>query len=965
MLELKNIVKDYVTGDTTVRALKGVDVTFRRSEFVSVLGPSGCGKTTLLNIVGGLDSYTCGDLIINGRSTRDFKAYDWDAYRNNCIGFVFQNYNLIPHLTVLGNVELALTLSGKSKSERRAKAAAALEKVGLGEQMNKRPNQLSGGQMQRVAIARAIVNDPEIILADEPTGALDSKNSVQIADLLKEISRDRLIIMVTHNDNLAEEYSTRIIKFLDGEKVDDSNPYEPAQEERLQEIKYEREKRGEAFVAEEYALDAYPDPYAPVSKKTTPKKEPDSIRSEQTEAAILTDEKTPEQIASAKIEKEEKKKLNKQEKAAIKAEQAAKKAEKKKQEQKRKKEMKRTSMSFFTALGLSGRNLATKKGRTTLVSFAGSIGIIGIALVLSISNGFTRYINKLQTDTLAGFPITVAPQAMDIESVTSSIGGNKELKEEFPSGNEVEIYTRDLSTMVYFNDITDEYIDYVKAMPQEYYKAVSFSNALDMLVLRKDGEEVKKVSLSKRTMMGSQQIWQEMLPNNSFMREQYSVLAGKLPENKNEVAIIVDKYNRLDEAVLEALGITYATKNNKISFEKILNLGENEHFLVVSNDNAYPDGKFVDYDSLEGREKLSEIYQTDGEAGKKNVPLKLVGILRTEKGVPLELFNSGIVYSPELTQEIISLNVDSAIVAKQKEEFDKPNYSGYNLAKSQTFYELAGFSQTQATGFARLEAAISDLEKAQNKSLTDILRDDPELNCLNGTPYEPYKAEIKEFAPNRDLIKNKLESEKAASLEDLNYAARPSSIYIYPKDFETKKKINNYLDSWNDSHPNAKIMYTDASELLASTMGNMVDIISYVLIAFAAVSLVVSSIMIAIITYVSVIERTKEIGVLRSIGARKKDISRVFNAETVLIGLIAGVMGVVIAAILNFPINAILQVVINANGGGSMGIGNLAVLNPLHALLLITVSVVLTLISGFIPSRIAAKKDPVTALRTE
>ncbi len=963
MLELKNIVKDYVTGDTTVRALKGVDVTFRRSEFVSVLGPSGCGKTTLLNIVGGLDSYTCGDLIINGRSTRDFKAYDWDAYRNNCIGFVFQNYNLIPHLSVLGNVELALTLSGKSKSERRAKAAAALEKVGLGKQMNKRPNQLSGGQMQRVAIARAIVNDPEIILADEPTGALDSKNSVQIADLLKEISRDRLIIMVTHNDALAEEYSTRIIKFLDGEKVDDSNPYEPTQEERLQEIKYEREKRGEAFSAEEYAPDAYPDPYAPLTKKG--KSEKDINRPQQSEISVLKEENE----TAPKLEKAaatQKKVLSKQEKAAIKAAEKARKDEKKKQEKQRKKEMKRTSMNFFTALGLSGRNLATKKGRTILVSFAGSIGIIGIALVLSISNGFTHYINKLQTDTLAGFPITIAPQAMDIESVTSSIGGNKEEREEFPSGDKVEIYTRDISTMVYYNDITDEYVNYVKAMPEEYYKAVSYTNSLDMLVLRKDGEEVKKVSLSKRTMMGSQQIWQEMLPNNSFMKEQYSVLAGKMPENKNELALIVDKYNRIDAEVLEALGITYETDDaNKLSFNDILNLGEKEHFLAVSNDNAFPDGKFVDYDSLEGKEKLPEIYKTDGEEGKKNVPLKLVGILRTEKGVPLELFNSGIVYSPELTQEIISLNANSLIIAKQKEEFDKPSYSGYNLAQSKTFYELAGFSQAQAMGYAMLEAAIANLEQTQNKPFSDILRDDPELNCLNGTSYEPYKTQFKELAPNRDLIKNMLEAEKTAALEDLNYAARPSSIYIYPKDFETKKKINDYLNGWNNSHPNAKIMYTDASELLASTMGNMVDIISYVLIAFAAVSLVVSSIMIAIITYVSVIERTKEIGVLRSIGARKKDISRVFNAETVLIGLIAGVMGVLIAAILNFPINAILQVVINANGGGSLGIGNLAVLNPLHALLLITVSVVLTLISGFIPSRIAAKKDPVTALRTE
>ena len=903
MLELKNIVKDYVTGDTSVRALKGIDVTFRRSEFVSVLGPSGCGKTTLLNIVGGLDSYTNGDLIINGRSTRQFKAYDWDAYRNNCVGFVFQNYNLIPHLTVLGNVELALTLSGESKSSRKARAAAALEKVGLSEQMNKRPNQLSGGQMQRVAIARAIVNDPEIILADEPTGALDSKNSVQIADLLKEISRDRLIIMVTHNDQLAEQYSTRIIKFLDGEKVSDTDPYEPTQSERLEEIRYEREKRNEPFIAEEYAPEVYPDPSLPLS---TPKKNKTEIKD------------INEKVVSA---------VTKEEKAAQKAVKKAEKAEKRKNERLRKREMRRTSMSFTTALGLSGRNLATKKGRTALVSFAGSIGIIGIALVLSISNGFTNYINKMQTDTLAGFPITIAPQAVDMESMAGSMGGNKVEHEEYPSDGTVEIYQRDISTMVYYNEITDKYIDYIKAMPSEYYKTVEYSNSLDMLVLRKDGASVKKVSLSREAGMGTAELWQEMLPDIEFMNEQYDVLAGKMPQGKNEIALIVDKYNRLDASILQSLGISYPTdKNGKISYEDMLNLGENAHFLVVTNNNAYSGGEYIDY-SHANQSALAALYD---ENNADNIPLKLVGVLRPAKGVPIELFNKGIIFSPELTDEVISKNKDSDIVKAQLAEFEKPLYSGTNLVTNKRFTEL------------------TETSRITEEQILFILQSD-----------------LPQYADIKTLLENMLKANQTAALEAMGYATHATSIYIYPKDFENKKKINAYLDKFNEENPAEKIMYTDASEILASTMGQMVDIISYVLIAFAAVSLVVSSIMIAIITYVSVIERTKEIGVLRSIGARKKDISRVFNAETVLIGLIAGLLGVTVAFILTFPINAIIDAVIRANGGANLGISNLASLNPLHALMLVCVSVVLTLISGFIPSRIAAKKDPVTALRTE
>lgn len=910
MLELRGIKKDYITGDTTVQALKGIDITFRRSEFVSILGPSGCGKTTMLNIVGGLDRYTEGDLIINGRSTTQFKEGDWDTYRNNSVGFVFQNYNLIPHLSVLGNVELALTLSGENKAERREKAVRALTEVGLSEQINKRPNQLSGGQMQRVAIARAIVNNPEIILADEPTGALDSKTSVQISDLLKEISKDRLIIMVTHNDKLAEQYSTRIIRLSDGEKVDDTNPYNPSEEELAAEIKADKLKKGQ-YVAEH-----------------------------------------DESLLSGKM-------LEQMDKAAQKAYAKEQKRKEKMRRRQLKKERRRTSMGFSTALGLSGRNLATKKGRTAMVSFAGSIGIIGIALVLSISNGFTSYINQMQTDTLAGFPITITPQALDVASMTEQVGGQRVQAEEFPDSGTVEIYTRDASNMIFFNDLSQEYIDYVKALPEGLANDVTFTNAVDMVVAAKTPSgSVRKVTTKQQGMMGTTNLWQEMLNSTSYMNQQYKVMAGKLPENKNEIALIVDKYNRLNATVAESLQLNLTTDaNNKITFEQILE--QAPEFKVFANGNLYPDGTYRNVTD----DTVVALYDQSADDS-KNITLNVVGVLRVNEGVPIELFGTGMLYHPDLTKEVVKVNSDSRIVHNQQTEINKNYGSGKNLVTDRTFYSEAGLSDQHVVSLVAYDT-LKDYY-AEDSTLNNVPQDVWNIAAQVGITKEMAVIIMSSLtADSVDIMKSMITVAQNAALDSLGGYEKPTAIYIYPLNFETKKQINAYLDQYNIDHPDNKVMYTDASELLASTMGNMVDIISYVLVAFAAVSLVVSSIMIGIITYVSVIERTKEIGVLRSIGARKKDISRVFNAETFLIGLAAGILGVTVAFLLTFPVNWIINAVIAANGASSMITSNLAVLNPLHALALIAVSVVLTLISGLIPSQVAAKKDPVVALRTE
>lgn len=760
MLKLKDIAKNYYLGETIVEALKGITLEFRKSEFVSILGPSGCGKTTLLNIIGGLDRYTSGDLFIRNRSTKDYKDQDWDAYRNHSIGFVFQSYNLIPHLNVLENVELALTISGTNAAERKRRAIDALTKVGLADQLSKRPNQLSGGQMQRVAIARALVNDPEILLADEPTGAIDSKTSVQIMELLKEIARDRLVIMVTHNDILASQYSTRIIKLLDGQVIEDSNPYH--EEELI-------EKRG-----------------------------PSKLK---------------------------------------------------------------TSMTFRTALLLSFKNLLTKKTRTLLTAFAGSIGIIGIALVLALSNGFKIYINDMQAKTLSGYPLTISNSTATGSGIMDYF---KPKKGEFPTEEKIYRYQRE---GIHYNNFTHEYLEYLENMDQDLYHSIKYYRSLNLNLIKRQADN---------TYITRSANWSEMIDSTFLIEKQYDILKGKLPENKNELVLVVNTFNQISSRTLESVGISYSG-NQSFDFDDFIGL----ELRAILNNEYY-------YKKSEGfgvNQNLEELYHNE-----RAIPLKIVGILRIKSSKEIGVLSEGINFTKELTEYILN------------------------------------------------DASTSEVVLAQKGNYT--------TNVINGKPF-----------PDGEEGKRLYNQIIAA----INGNAIPYNISIYPVDFESKEAIKEYLDQYNDIQEDAnnRIIYNDYAEMASSIMGQVVDSISYVLIAFTAVSLVVSSIMIGIITYISVIERTKEIGILRSIGARKIDISRVFNAETAIIGFTAGLIGVVSAYVLSIPINSLLRRFVAQLDA------NVAKLNIIHGLILIVISILLTLISGLIPSRIASKKDPVIALRTE
>lgn len=926
MLQLKEIKKDYKAGDTIVPALKGITLNFRKNEFVAILGPSGCGKTTLLNIIGGLDRYTTGDLLINSVSTKLYKDKDWDTYRNHEIGFVFQSYNLIPHLTVLGNVELALTLSGMAKAERRKLAKEALQRVGLEDQMNKKPNQLSGGQMQRVAIARAIVNHPHIILADEPTGALDTETSVQVMEILKEISEDCLVIMVTHNPALADQYATRIVRLLDGEMISDSDSYQPTEEELL--------------------LDQ--------------------------ENNIHTSEGSPEQ---------------KENKGEI-VEEIHRNQNKNDHEKKRIKK-KDSKMSFFTALTLSFKNLLTKKGRTFLISFAGSIGIIGISLVLSISNGFSRYIDKLQNDMLSGYPVTVSRFAADYDAIENIGMGMKPDEGRFPDDENLYIYdpTGVMSKAVHLNLIDQAYVDYIQDFYEEDLQrneedrltnSIQYSYAsgsMNIMTHYKDNYSFVAQSTSSTggsmtemmaMFMGSStNVFQEALDNEDFIKRQYDVISGHYPQNQNEVAIVVDQKNRMSVSTLEALGIPYTDANGQnlssIAFDDLLYQDENHpgvEFKVIRNQdyylyqeepqlkpgeeietntdtktpNPYPYFLPAKYDE-NVKNFLSSYYQSITYPEGLDMNLHIVGVLRLSEDAPLDLFNSGILYHPDLTKTFIADAKLSPIAALQNQD------SEFMYGDYRDIY--------------------NSLPKEMQKMVSEV---------MNGNEYKLPISVMKivfgkyvnsEGYDNEELLTRYIvESAK----QTIGSSDVPSSIYIYPKSFAAKEKINAYLDSWNldQTHQNQKIIYTDAASVFSTTLGQMVDIISYVLIAFTAISLVVSSIMIGIITYVSVIERTKEIGVLRSLGARKRDISSVFNAETLLIGLIAGLLGVIVTYVLCVPINMLIR-----HLAGPTLTMNLAIFNPFHALVLLCVSMALTIISGLIPSRIAANKDPVIALRTE
>lgn len=986
MLKLKGITKDYAVGDDKVHALKGIDLEFRESEFVAILGHSGCGKTTLLNIIGGLDSYTDGDLIINGKSTKDFADRDWDSYRNHSIGFIFQSYNLIPHQTVLSNVELALTLSGVSKSERKERAIKALEQVGLGDQLAKKPNQMSGGQMQRVAIARALVNDPDILLADEPTGALDSETSVQIMEILREISRDKLIIMVTHNPDLAEEYASRIIRLKDGLITDDNMPYESGDA---------AEKKGIS--------------------------------------------------------------------------------------------LKRTAMSYMTALSLSLNNLMTKKGRTLLTSFAGSIGIIGIALILSISTGVNNYIDKIQEDTLSSYPISIMAESVDMSSlVTSLMGINAEDSENAHDNDAVysntimyemmdtmanaEVQTNNLKAFKAFLD--REQGEDAETYLKEHLSSVQYSYnlAFNLYTTDTDGKLVKSDPMALMTSMrngiigdeagnaadayassftGAEQyesasqimVWQEMLEGedggliNDLVKQQYDVLYGTWPQNYDEIVLIVDQNNEVSDLVLYALGLKssndmlsvmtdYMTgkekEETKVESWSYADICKKEFGLIIPADCYQKDPETGEYiDISEEDLGLKTLY---GSAMK----LKIVGIIKQNDDAVSGMMTGAIGYTKALTNEVIKETSTRELVKQQLESPHIDIFTGLPFKDDSSVPsddEIAEIVKEYA-------ATISDEEKAEiylaytcvapqsyidsiiDEQLGSVSRADIEKTVLENYPqYADMLAAMDDetlFSYMREMIGQQVSEQYAAAMKEslsampveelaeafdncyftaegykmiydefipnafsssslennllkLGYVDldSPTAINLYVSTFADKDAVSDIIEEYNKGvSEDDQISYTDYVALIMSSVTTIINVISYVLIAFVAISLVVSSIMIGIITYISVLERTKEIGILRAIGASKKDISRVFNAETVIVGFGAGLIGILGTVILCIPINAIVHGLTNNNSIN-------AVLPPAAAIVLVAISVILTVVAGLIPSRVAANKDPVVALRTE
>ena len=895
MLKLQSITKTYVMGDSVVGALKDVSVEFRENEFVSILGPSGCGKTTLLNIIGGLDKYTSGDLIINGVSTSEYKDKDWDTYRNHSIGFVFQSYNLIPHQTVLSNVELALTLSGVSKAERKKRATEALERVGLGDQLHKKPNQMSGGQMQRVAIARALVNNPDILLADEPTGALDSETSIQIMNILKEISKDKLIIMVTHNPDLASEYSTRIINLLDGVVVSDSNPTEntDVKESSLEKSPSASEKNG--------------------------------------------DEDSSDKKAKGKKEKN------------------------------KKNGKKKKSMSFFTALSLSLNNLLTKKSRTFLTSFAGSIGIIGIALILSVSAGVNAYINSVEESTMSSYPLTITESYMDSTSLMASfMTQNKDVekKEGVISSNNVMvdmikamtsgITTNNLSKFKDFLDNGDSDIkNHVTDIKYQYLaNMTTFTPIYD-----KDGKvveykrnlnglsELMEVIMptlqgsSSSLLMGSSGVWTELVGDKSYIESQYTVIDGRLPENKNEVILIVNKDQQVSDYVLYILGIE-DTKDIKNYFDAVI-AGTTDSVKLEPSSYTFEDFYNYTFKAVINSDfyKLDNnliVEKTDDEIQatvKSSADIKVVGIVTPADDNATAV--GSIAYLPELMSDLIAKGNSSDVIIAQKDSPDIDLFSGNRFDTKE--YTLDDAEMLKAMFIAQ----------AQAQGQTDYVK---MIEAM-----EPIQ--IVNMA-NKMLV---TDATYNGNMQKLGYVdeSKPNSIIIYPKDFESKDAVNNIISEYNSKQiEKDRINYTDTVALLMSSVTTIINAISYVLIAFVAISLIVSSIMIGVITLISVQERTKEIGVLRAIGASKKDVSRVFNAETLIVGFGAGALGILVSLILIIFINIILH--------SLTGLATLKAVLPWGAaLILVAISMALTLISGIIPSKAAAKKDPVIALRTE
>ncbi len=913
MLELKKIIKEYVTGGDTVRALNSVDLTFRENEFVSILGASGCGKTTMLNIIGGLDRYTSGDLIINGKSTKEFKDSDWDSYRNHSIGFVFQSYNLIPHQTVLSNVELALTLSGVSRTERRRRAIEALTKVGLGDQLNKKPNQMSGGQMQRVAIARALVNNPDILLADEPTGALDTHTSIQIMDLLKEVAEDRLVIMVTHNPELAEQYSTRIVRLQDGCIIDDSNPL------------------------------------------------------------------SAEELAAAE-----------QEIAAVKKE-----AHKDKKEKKKEKKNNKTSMSFLTAMSLSMNNLMTKKGRTILTSFAGSIGIIGIALILSLSNGIQGYIDQVQEDTLSTYPLSIQKETQDYSAMMAAM---MEVDEEEDHSDSDKIYVdNSLQTMMEAlsarttNNIEDFKI-YLEAHQDElteYLSAIQYTYDMDLQVYSEDGktrispttifesmgQDFASVgNLMSSSGMGAQfNVFSEMLDNQELLDQQYDMVAGTWPKSSDEVVLVISKNNQISKMTLYMLGVLDQSEiegmmESLMKGEKI----ESEEIPPFSFDD-FLGMKFRLLNASDYYEKTEKTYTVDGKTypvwqdirelygfdqkkfvSEHGTDLKIVGIIRPAEGVAATSISGVIGYSKGLTDRMLDRVSDNELISQQKATPDHNILTGTpfnqdDLSRKELFTLILSSPNTPAQFRDAILASFQITDVSQLAMIPDTVFD--------AIPEEQFNAMTQNASISSIIGKTTME-DNLKLFGDASKAS-PASINFYAKDFESKEKIEDFIKSYNDqAEEKDKLQYTDLVGVMMSSITVIINVISYVLVAFVSISLVVSSIMIGIITYISVLERTKEIGILRSIGASKKDISRVFNAETLIVGFAAGAIGILITVLLCLPINAIIRAL-----SGIAGVN--ASLPWIAGIVLVLISMFLTFIAGLIPSKVASKKDPVEALRTE
>lgn len=927
MLEIKNITKDYKTGDDIVHALRGVTITFRDSELVAVLGHSGCGKTTLLNIIGGLDHATEGDLLINGRSTKQYKAREWDTYRNHSVGFIFQSYNLIPHQSVLSNVELALTLSGISKSERHRRAKEALEKVGLGDQLNKRPNQMSGGQMQRVAIARALVNDPEILLADEPTGALDSETSIQIMELIKEIAKDRLVIMVTHNPDLANDYATRIVRLVDGQVKSDSAPYN----------------------AENHN----------------------------------SDDNSHKKYSAGK----------------------------------------KSSMSFGTALSLSWNNLLTKKGRTILTSFAGSIGIIGIALILSLSNGVQQYIDGVERSTLTSYPIELERETVNYSGLMNSMMGvHEDNEEEQRDANRV--YTNDMSTEMMrtmlseiqvnnlddFMDELNENEELKDAITEIQYgydtklrvftrdlngeiMQANPSTAMQSMMGKEMADTIEQLSGTQSTLAGFSMAdrtncFEELLSNDNTSH-QYDVVAGRLPESYDEVVVIISGRNELSNITLYTLGLRDSEElgdmmthvmagelfeqnpdaQTSYSYDELLGL----EFRLLTVPELYQENEDGGYDNMTGDREFMENAYAAG------VPLKVVGIIRPgEDSLMSSASMGGIGYTHALTEYMLNKTNESELVKLQRENFDTDIFTGIPFAADAPEAVSEEEAMQQLTELMTQEQLTTIFT-----TVMQILTPEQQAEVMQ-TPQDAQFAKMMEYTERSELLKafmsvitvdqfEMMQEMTNPETTDATYegnlailgaeeVAEPSKISIYAKDFDSKELITDYITDYNNRMTAANresdvINYTDYVGMMISSVSTAINAISYILIAFVAISLVVSSIMIGIITYISVLERTKEIGILRAMGASKSDVSNVFNAETLIIGLTSGVIGILVTLILNIPINIIIEHVVD--------IANMSKLPPVGGIALVIISMVLTVIAGLFPAFTASKKDPVEALRTE